>query len=226
MTNALSDATSTACDRPPELSPLDERLAENLRRRLALPLPGPRAQRRFETALSYGRHCGPPLAGARPAAVAILLYRHEREWRLPLTVRPATMRWHAGQVSLPGGAIEQGESSGAAALRELFEELGVAIADTELVGQLSALYLYNSHYVVQPWVAVATAAPSFSPSASEVAELLEVPLTHLMDERNVGSHVRSHRGLVFTAPDWRVGRHRVWGATSMILSELVALLGQ
>ena len=99
---------------------MPERLAARLMQKS---LPGRAAQRRFEPSLCYSRHFGPPTIRARAAAVLALLYPHEGQWHLPLTVRPATLVAHAGQISLPGGAVDPGETGPQAALRELEEEL-------------------------------------------------------------------------------------------------------
>src|SRR4051812_44121014 len=104
---------------------LPENLAERLAQRLTEPLPGRHVQARLQPELGYGRHFGPPLPGARQAAVLILLYRSAGEWIVPLTLRPTTMAAHAGQISFPGGSVDDGESVSAAACRELEEELGV-----------------------------------------------------------------------------------------------------
>ncbi|MEX2121667.1 MAG: CoA pyrophosphatase [Pirellulales bacterium] len=193
---------------------------ERLRARLQSNLPGRAAQRLFEPDLSYGRHFGPPTAHSRAAAVLVLLYPAQHGWHLPLTVRPATMATHAGQISLPGGMIEPGETPDQAALRELAEELGVTAGEVDVLGQLSPLYLFASDFMVNPWVAAAARRPAWVINPTEVAELLEVPLVHLFDPANAGRHARRHRGIDFTAPHFLWGRHRIWGATSMILSEL------
>jgi len=200
--------------------PQPEDLEAYLTERLRLPLPGRTAQSRYEPELSFGRHYAPPPADARQAAVLVLLYPQEQSWHVPLTLRPATMTDHAGQVSFPGGLIEPGESSEAAALRELEEELGIARSAVRVVGRLTPLYLFVSNFAVEPWVAVADARPDFQPNPSEVADVLELSLGHLVDPANFGQHKLNVRSLEIHAPHLLLGEHRIWGATSMMLGEL------
>jgi 8-oxo-dGTP pyrophosphatase MutT (NUDIX family) len=201
-------------------------LPEMLAVRLQQPLPGPDARVRFSPELSYGRHFGPAPEDARRAAVVCLLYPHRDEWYLPLMVRPTSMFAHGGQISLPGGAIEPDESSQQAAFRELQEELGVGGEGIELLGKLSPLYVYVSDFLVTPWVAALRQRPDLQPNPHEVAEVLEIPLAHLLDSKNYGQHRRQQRGLSMTAPHIQWGRHRIWGATSMILGELLAVISE
>ena len=186
------------------------------------PLPGWTAQARFQPELSFGRHRGPAPTGARPAAVLVLLYPHRDAWHLPLMLRPLHMPDHGGQVSLPGGMIEPGESSRQAALREYTEELGAPAEGVRVLGQLSPLYLFASNFQITPWIAVSDAAPCWKPSEREVERLLEVPIAHLLDPANAGHVERRQRGLAFRAPCFNWQSERIWGATSMILAELVA----
>lgn len=195
-----------------------------LAQRLSEPLPGRRAQSRFEPELSYGRHYAPPPPDARQAAVIALVYPHEEEWYFPLVLRPTSMTDHAGQISLPGGSIEPGESSHAAALRELDEELGIAAADVALLGAMTPLFLFVSNFNVTPWVASIDHRPQWIASPREVDEVLEVPLAHLLDVAHAGQHRRRHAALEFSAPHVSWGPHRIWGATSMILAELADLV--
>lgn len=176
--------------------------------------------------MSFGRHYAPPPADARQAAVLALFYPHQGQWHLPLMLRPQTMVDHANQVSFPGGLIEAGEDSYEAALRELREELGVWEEGIRPLGRLSPLYLFVSNFQVTPWVAAIDARPNFQPNSYEVAALFEVPVAHLLDERNVGSHSRRHRGLEFNAPHYAWENHPIWGATSMMLAELLAVIGE
>ncbi|HVA45636.1 MAG TPA: CoA pyrophosphatase [Pirellulales bacterium] len=200
-------------------------LLQAIRDRLTRPpLPGKAVQREMEPSLCYGRHFGPPTCRARDAAVIALLYPHAGDWYLPLTVRPATLTAHAGQISLPGGASEPGETTAQAALRELAEELGVPASEVSLLGPLSPIYVFVSEYLVTPWVAAIDARPRFRPSADEVSELLEVPLSRLLDPAARGSHTRRQRGIELSVPHFQWGRHRIWGATAMILTELAAVM--
>jgi 8-oxo-dGTP pyrophosphatase MutT (NUDIX family) len=201
-------------------------LIDWLERRLQQPLPGWRAQRIFQPELSYGRHFGPPPANARRAAVMLLLYPQSHEWTLPLTLRPAEMIDHASQVSLPGGSIDPGETSDMAARRELQEELGAVPRDLKMLGPMSPIYLFNSNFYVEPWLACSHSRPDWTPNLAEVAELIEASLETLGNPEN---HIRS-RQTIYQAecevPGITVGKHRIWGGTSMILGELIALLGE
>jgi len=206
---------------------MNEKFLDEIALRLSTPpLPGRTVQRQLEPGLCYGRHFGPPTYRAREAAVVALIYPHAGEWYLPLTVRPATLPAHAGQISLPGGAIEPGETTAQAALREMEEELGVPSRGVSLLGPLSPIYVFVSEFLVTPWVASIEARPQFRLSAEEVNELLEVPIQHLMDPAHRGRHARRQRGIELSVPHFIWGRHRIWGTTAMILSELFAVLGE
>jgi 8-oxo-dGTP pyrophosphatase MutT (NUDIX family) len=153
-----------------------------------------------------------------------LLYWHQSQWWLPLTLRRRDLPDHGGQISLPGGALEPGETSCQAAVREFCEELGVENFQPRILGQLSTIYIERSGFRVDPWVAVTNSRPSMCPSSSEVEELLEVPLAHLLDPAHFGSHRREYRGQPYEAPHFSFGPHRIWGATCLILGEFVTLI--
>jgi 8-oxo-dGTP pyrophosphatase MutT (NUDIX family) len=215
---ALADGIFLMSDVPP-----DSDLPALLGERLKHPLPGSRVQARYQPELSYGRHFGPAPSSARPAAVLMLLYPGTSGWCLPLTLRPDHLLDHAGQISLPGGSIEPGESSQLAALRELEEELGVAPAGIEMLGELSPIYLFRSNFLIQPWLAAMVACPAWRASATEVAELFHVSLAELRAPQATQLVPREHDGVTFRCPSFLWGRHAIWGATAMILAELVAL---
>ncbi len=142
---------------------------------------------------------------------------------MPLTERPATLAHHGGQFSLPGGAIDPGESSSAAALRELREELGID-ATLESLGRLANCYVFASDFLITPWLAAADFEPEWRPQVREVQSVVELPLEVLLDDRSIGRLTIERGPLMFHAPCIRIGETRVWGATSIILSELADVL--
>jgi len=192
--------------------------------RLARGLPARTAQRAMGHGLAYGRHYGPIPDDARPAAVLVALHRLPTGWSIPAILRPETMKAHAGQVSLPGGLIESDETVAQTALREFEEELGVPAAEFNVVGQLSPVYVFVSGFEVTPMVAVSPAALAFRPNPHEVAEVVELPLDELCDASRRGRHTIDRRGLKFSVPHFAIAGQQVWGATSLILAEFVALL--
>jgi 8-oxo-dGTP pyrophosphatase MutT (NUDIX family) len=173
--------------------------------------------------LSFGRHAGPAPVTARAAAVMLLLFRRDGRWRVPLTQRPAGLVRHGGQISLPGGRIEPGETVDAAARRELAEELGIE-SQVDLLGPLPQCYVYASDYVVAPRVAVTAAEPIWRPDASEVERVVELPLDVLTDPASIGRMSIQRGPLVLHAPCFMFGGDRIWGATAVILAELADML--
>lgn len=203
---------------------MSSRFAERLRARLREPLPGPMVGSQFEPRPRPWRHYDRASPDARAAAVLILLYPHQGQWHLPLTLRPAHLPDHPGQVSLPGGALEPGETSPEAAIRELHEELGAAEAPIDLLGCLSPLYVAASNFLVEPWVGVTPQRPRLVPNPEEVEAVFEVPLSHLIDPGNLGCHQRTSEGRPYSAPHFLWQKWQIWGATCMILGEFVTLL--
>lgn len=202
---------------------VNSELPDRLKRSLAEGGPGAATGPHGVPAKEMARYRRCP-ADARQAGVLVLLYPHQGSWHLPLTLRPAHLPDHPGQVSLPGGALLPGETAREAAVREFCEELGVADAAVEVLGALSPVYVHASRFRVEPWVAWSPRRPEMHPSPDEVAALLEVPLAHLMDPRNRGRHMREDSGRRYWAPHFQWHQHRIWGATWWILSEFVALV--
>lgn len=170
----------------------------------------------------------PEFSGAggpwREAAVLILLYGDGAVVRFPLMTRPSGNGVHAGQVSLPGGSREAGESLQACALREAREELGVDPSSVRLVRGLSPIGVPPSRFMVHPFVATTASRPSFRPSPAEVAGLFEPSLEELLAAASRCEDEAEFAGRLWRVPFFRLAGLRVWGATAMILSELEALL--
>lgn len=162
-------------------------------------------------------------AEARRAAALILLYPGEAGPTIPLTVRHSDLPHHPGQISLPGGRIDPGESAEQAALREADEEIGVTPAGVRVLGPLSTLWVIVSNFVVQPLVGVVDARPDFRLATGEVEALVELPLSDLRDLTRVAWASRTRGDLLVDYPYFDVAGHHVWGATAMILGEFAAL---
>lgn len=174
--------------------------------------------------LAYGRHSAPAPVLARRAAVIAPLVRRPEGWSLVTTLRTDNLGTHAGQVSLPGGSVDPGESTSAAALREYEEELGAPSTELRLVGELSPVFLFVSNFAISPFVAVAPGVPVFRPSAHEVAEVVELPIRSLEEQASRTRMRIDRRGLVFDAPAYVVGGRLIWGATAVMIAELTAML--
>ncbi len=158
--------------------PVSRTEIDRIRSRLCdgTPLPRPR----LVPELSYGRHRGPARPQSRIAAVAVTLYHCPNQgWVIPLTLRPLNLQHHAGQICLPGGRVEAGETMFEAAFREFREELGVDPEVTTFCGQLSPQYVYASDNLVHPVVALIEHPGPWNPDPVEVAQVITLPLTQL-----------------------------------------------
>jgi 8-oxo-dGTP pyrophosphatase MutT (NUDIX family) len=184
------------------------------------------ARAAYSPGLSYGRHFGPAFPTARPAAVVLLIEPRDDQWTIPLTVRAANLPDHPGQVSLPGGRLESGESFRQAAEREFLEELGCELTADHWLGELLPLYVYHSDFYVRSFVAISDRAYVFHPCATEVARVVHLPLSVLVNSAQ-SNHREFTRGLTsWSAPAIEAAGATVWGATAMILADLGTLLRQ
>jgi 8-oxo-dGTP pyrophosphatase MutT (NUDIX family) len=194
-----------------------------LTRRLAAPLPGVDAQLRLSPEPRYGWVPGHIPATARPGAGLVLLYPKAGALHTVLTLRNAELR-HGGQLSLPGGAAESGESLAQTALREANEEIGLDTAGVEVLGTLSPLYIPASGFALHPVLACCSSTPTFKIDAAEVQCLYEVPVDHLGDPVSQGNEAREDNGRHYRVPFVRVEDQKLWGATAMVVSELLAVI--
>jgi 8-oxo-dGTP pyrophosphatase MutT (NUDIX family) len=196
-----------------------------LRERLAGTLPGVEAQVRFAPFPNRpGWRAGEFPSDARIAAALLLVYPGEHGVAVPLTVRASTLTRHAGQISLPGGATDPGETLAQAARREASEEIGLDPDAVRVLGELTPVHVLVSGFTLHPVVAVADTRPPFQAAAGEVDEIVEVRLEDLRDASRIrtGTHVRE--GVAVEYPYFDLCGHRVWGATAMVLGEFICLL--
>lgn len=204
-----------------------DQLISALKVRLSKPLPGRSAQRLMSPEeITDERFDEEKLKTARLSGVLVLFYQKEGEWYLPLTQRHDYNGTHSGQVSFPGGKWEETDPDLIyTAKREAFEEIGVKPDEVEVIGQLTHLYIPPSNFKVLPVVAYSKVTPTFVRQEREVKEVLEVPLSHFMNpDTKKKTNITVRGGFRLNAPYFDVGGRVVWGATAMMLSELVAIL--
>ncbi len=201
------------------------RFFEQLRRDLSGPLPGVEVQARMAPLPRSGpSYRGTPGPTARTGGVLVLFYPYAGHLSLPLILRPTYSGVHSGQVGFPGGGREPEDADlTATALREAYEEVGIDAQRVEVLGALTPLYIVASNYLVQPTVACTDARPDFHLDPYEVAQLLETPVAHLLDPATVRRVTWELRGRQVDVPYYDVAGQTVWGATAMMLSELLAL---
>lgn len=219
-----------------------------LRQALAGPLPGQSAQYAFAPRPRPGsERLDPPRADARTGGVLVLFYpkldselnravdsrshaeqtasHRQSSLFMPLILRPTYDGTHSGQVGFPGGGQEEMDTDiTATALREAYEEVGVEPSNVEVLGHLTSLYISPSNYVVVPTVGWAKKPPRFRTDPYEVAKLLEVPLAELLNPASRQEEewqLRSRRAVV---PYLNLQGQTVWGATAMMLGELLAII--
>jgi 8-oxo-dGTP pyrophosphatase MutT (NUDIX family) len=154
---------------------------------------------------------------ATPAAVLLLLYEKADEPYVVLTRRTEHVEHHKGETSFPGGAFDRDDGDLlTTALRETEEEIGVRPEDVEVLGQLDDIVTITG-FLVSPFVGVlGTSSYPFAVNAHEVAEVVEVPLRHLMDERNLEQSAQRFGDRWWPILSYRYGDYRIWGATARI----------
>ncbi len=205
---------------------LDSTFITTLQHQLSQPLPGPTAQIKMA---SGTRKKFPTIpANAKEACVLCLLYLKNNEWHIVLTQRVSTNTndRHSGQMSFPGGKYEPTDSTYEnGALRETEEEVGIAADDITILGKLTPLYIPVSNFYVHPFVGVLDYVPAFTPEVQEVQEIVETPLSLLLEDSTRQITDLTIRGYAIKeVPYFNVYGKVVWGATAMMLSEFVDII--
>jgi 8-oxo-dGTP pyrophosphatase MutT (NUDIX family) len=166
---------------------------------------------------------------ARPAATLLVLYPDDAgELVIPLTVRRHDLPSHAGEISLPGGAVDAGDATPvAAALREAWEEIGLEPDRVRVAGALDDVWIPVSNFLLHPVVGTVSRRPALVPHDAEVASVVELPLSALFDPSIVGEEEfrSSGGGWTVRAGAYRYRELRIWGATALTLGMLARALG-
>lgn len=168
-----------------------------------------------------------PNEKTRRSAILILFYPYRDQIFAPLILRPKYDGVHAGQMAFPGGRYEKtDENLLRTALREAQEEIGIKATDVQIIGQLTELFIPPSNFFVLPVVGKLLYKPDFYPDPREVEAVLEVGLHELMDESIIAETQLEVRGVTINTPFYHIQGHKVWGATAMMISELLTVVRQ
>jgi len=197
--------------------------AENIRKALLLALPGAVSHRKM---LPHNRELT-----AKPedqtrikhSSVLLLLFIEDGELKACLIKRPEHMKHHAGQIALPGGRIEKGETALETALRETWEEIGITSDQIEILGSLSELYVQVSRFQIHPFVGWLNKKPEFTIDENEVVKTISFPVKNIRDNvEEIELNTVSDR---LKVPCVQFEGEIIWGATAMILSEFADVFG-
>jgi len=161
---------------------------------------------------------------AKPSAVLILLHEHHSEICFFLTERTHTVEHHRGQISLPGGTQEPGETLWETALRETNEEIGVRTNEIKCLGALSPLFVIVTGFMIYPFIGMSHSKLEITPEPNEVETVFPVAVNDFIDDKNMKIENRNIRGFDVNVPYFHFNNYKVWGATSMILSEFKTIL--
>lgn len=196
-----------------------------LEKRFTQPLPGQDAQ--FKLAPSFRPRPSlnelEKINSYKKSAVLILLFPLSNEPHI-VFIKRTERGIHGGQISFPGGRTEENETPYQTAVRESEEEVGIVQKDIKFLGELTWLYIPPSNFLVYPFVAYTEQQPEFIINPDEAEIHIELPLESFFSEENieVGEFTSSVKGR-FSAPHFNINGNKIWGATSMMMSELVAM---
>jgi 8-oxo-dGTP pyrophosphatase MutT (NUDIX family) len=208
--------------RPPFINKLHDRL-------VAQPLPGPPAHLAMAHAV---RRVDPSISGnpAREAGVLIVLFEKSPGGFHVVFIRRGSSHEqdkHAGQIGFPGGKSEPGDKDMMyTAMREAEEEVGIDLSQVDILGPLTPIYITVSKYLVHPFVAYSCVQPHLIRQESEIEEILELPLSDFRSPMAIQeTKITLATGITLNhVPCFQVNGHIIWGATAMIMNELLEVM--
>lgn len=174
------------------------------------------------------RRLSPPPDNAKKSAVLVpLIVGEDNSLHVVLTVRSDALRNHKGQISFPGGRLDDGESAVEGALREAHEEIGLESQFLDVAGILSSLYIPPSNSAVTPVVAMLRGQPAWNINTGEVQEVLVQPIDNLLNEESIRIRTDVMPHLPVPVPTWEINHSiPLWGATAMMLNEFITLYNE
>lgn len=201
---------------------------KNIETNLKKPLPGLTAHYRMSHVTRQYYKAAPD--DARIACVLALFFPKNEDWHMVFIERDSSNPndRHGGQISFPGGKYEKEDLSFEnGALRETEEEVGVNSKDIKLLGRLTELYIPVSNFLVHPFVGFMDYRPDFIPQPGEVKSVIEVPFSHFFDPHIIQeTDLKISQNMTLKkVPYYNVKGNTLWGATAMMMSELLEVVG-
>ncbi|MDD4968151.1 MAG: CoA pyrophosphatase [Paludibacter sp.] len=202
---------------------------DELRQKFLQPLPGVSSHQKMSPSHRVQEFSGltdmQPVA--RKSAVLILLFPDNEKLKTVFIKRSEYDGIHSGQISFPGGKYENSDKTFEdTALRETMEEIGVGQDRIEIIGKLSDFYIPPSNFLVKVFVGYSNQRPQYIPDKKEVQSVIEVNIEDLYDNRNITEKefYSTSRKIKVNAPSYSINGVEIWGATAMIVSELLDVL--
>jgi 8-oxo-dGTP pyrophosphatase MutT (NUDIX family) len=200
-----------------------QNIVKELKKKLQQELPGSSAHE----IMKPGGRVLRPQNGSKPrqSAVLILLYEKNSELEIIMIKRAEYDGVHSGQIAFPGGKMESEDNDLIeTAYRETFEEVGLRSANIQVLGKLSPLWIPVSNMCVHPYVGYYSVDPIFVIQEKEVQKVLTFKLKELLNDECITTSIFSGKKYSIEAPCYQLDGEKIWGASAMILSELLAIL--
>jgi len=200
-----------------------DNLIFHLKKRINTSLPGKDSHKKMKISYRNEKKISFNINRAKPAAVLLLLFPNNKKICFYLTKRTEKLKYHKGQISLPGGSNEKGESLLETALRETEEEIGVNKNEISILGQITPLFIPVTGFMMTPFIGFTSKEPIIKLDSMEVEEVFSVNILDLINNDKLITH-RQLNGRDVTIPYFNLNNQQVWGATSMVLSEFKDML--
>ncbi len=197
----------------------------NLTRKLREPLPGNAAHELMSPASRRKYPSNPDLSKAKLSSVLALFYPADKSIRLIFIQRPLYNGVHSGQIAFPGGRFEETDRNlMETALRETYEEIGISPEQIHVMGKLTNLYIPPSNFLVFPYLGYLSNEPVFVPDPQEVHEVFSLNVFDLLKKDMLQEREVSGLNYQLSVPCFYINNRLIWGATSMMLSELIEII--
>jgi len=162
-----------------------------------------------------------------PSAVLLPIYYKQGQYYLLFTKRTEKVKEHKGQISFPGGAYQEGDDTLLdTALRECAEEIGLVPSEVEVLGELDDTATTTSNYIISPFVAYIPRSYQFKVNREEAEEILEVPISRLLDKGCLRQETEIIDGKTVTSHFYHYQGKVIWGATARILNQFLDIFAQ